>query len=79
MTVKELLLGCDFGKVADCIREIYNSQSIMIPHYKEVFDKLCHTEAVVSEGKVSIGVVKPDWEDEPPYISVDGCHEASIG
>lgn len=78
MTVKELLLGCDFDKMADCIREIYNSQSVMMPRYKEVFDKLCHTEAMVSEGKIRIGMVEPDWEDEPSYISVDGCHEASI-
>lgn len=78
MTVKELLLGCDFDKVAAYISEIYNSQSKMIPHYKEVFDKLRHTEAIPSEGKIRIGMVEPNWEDETPYISVDGCHEASI-
>lgn len=78
MTLKELLLGCDFDNVATCIREIYDSQSTMILHYKEVFDKLRHTEAIPSEGNIRIGMAESDWEDEPPYISVDGCHGATV-
>ncbi len=46
MTLKELLLNSNFDDVAASIQESCKDQSLMIPHYKKVFDRLRHTEAV---------------------------------
>lgn len=75
MTLKELLLQCKFEDVANSIKKLYEEQVGMLPHYKEVFDRLRHMEAMPCEGSIHIHMIQSEWMD--PYLCVDGLHEVS--
>lgn len=76
MTFKALLLECRFEDVANSIRALYGDQVQMLPHYKEVFDQLCHTSAVPSEGYIEVRMESSEYAGS--YVRIDGLHDVSI-
>lgn len=75
MTLKELLLKCDFDDVLRHIGEIEERQLDMASHYKEVFDRLRLIDAIPNDGKIEVSVGEQVSDEQIP-VEVYGMHDS---
>ncbi|MDL2281495.1 hypothetical protein LJC44_00065 [Parabacteroides sp. OttesenSCG-928-G06] len=73
MKLKELLLACEFKDTIPHIIEYDPKQEGMISDYKNIYEILCHTEAVDSDEFIEISWHEADYPGSEPYIYVGNC------
>lgn len=71
MKLKELLLACEFKDTIPHIIEYDPEQEGMISYYKNIYDILCHAEAVDSDEFIEISWHEADCPGRKSYIYVD--------